>query len=179
MSNKFGQFSPGEMVETTGLLSIALLSLTLLIGPICQLFPRLDGLKAHRKFLGILSFLIALAHSALVYIFYVNFNLAKLFNPQSPQYVGLLLGLASLIILLVLTLTSNKFSLNFLTPKVWKLVQSTAYVALILAVGHFYLTKSTNGVFTVKSAAEQITFGLAAFVVLFRLLVIFYLKIKL
>lgn len=169
----FGQFSPKEMVKTTGLLAIALLSLTLLIGPVGRLLPSLNALKAHRKFWGILSFLIALTHAILIYIFYVNYDLAKLFNPQSPKYLGLLAGLASLAILLAVTLTSNKFALNSLNPKVWKIVQSTAYLALIMAVLHFYLVESVNGVLVIKRVVGQITFGFAAFVVVARILVMF------
>lgn len=169
----FGQFNPKEMVKTTGLLAITLLSLTLLIGPAARFFPALNILKAHRKFWGILSFFIALTHTTLIYIFYVNYNLAKLFNPESPKYFGLLAGLASLLILLAVTLTSNKFALNSLSPKVWKIVQSTAFLALILAVLHFYLVESQNGVLVIKRVVGQITFGFAAAVVTIRLLVLF------
>ena len=161
------------MVKTTGLLAIALLSLTLLIGPASRFFPALNILKAHRKIWGILSFFIALTHAVLIYIFYVNYDLAKLFNPASPKYLGLLAGLASLIILSAVTLTSNKFALNSLSPKVWKIVQSTAYLALILAVLHFYLVESVNGVLVIKRVVGQITFGFAATVVIIRLVVLF------
>lgn len=170
----FGQFTPKEMVKTSGLLAVALLSLTLLIGPACKLFPALEVLKAHRKFWGVLSFFIALIHGLLVYIFYVNYNLAKLFNPASPKYYGLIAGLTSLAILLAVTLTSNQKSLNMLSPKTWKIIQSTAYIALILAVLHFYLVESVNGVLVIKRVVGQITFGFAAFVVVFRLLTPFF-----
>lgn len=165
----FGKFTSHEMIKTTGLLAIALLSLTLIIGPACKFFPALDALKAHRKFWGILSFFVALSHTVLIYIFYVNYNLAKLFNPAGPKYLGLLAGLASLVILSAVTLTSNKLALNSLSPKTWKVVQSTAYLALILAVLHFYLVESVNGVLVIKRVVGQITFGFAAFVVLFRI----------
>ena len=169
----FGQFNPKEMIKTTGLLAIALLSLTLLIGPASRFFPVLDILKAHRKFWGVLSFFIALTHATLIYIFYVNYNLAKLFDPTSSKYFGLLAGLTSLVILLAVTLTSNKLALNSLSPKVWKFIQSTAYLALILAVLHFYLVESVNGVLVIKRVVGQITFGVAGFVVFQRLIVTF------
>ena len=96
----FGKVTPSEMIKTTGLLAITLLSLTLFIGPACRFFPSLDILKTHRKFWGILSFFVGLSHAALIYIFYANYDLAKLFNPASPKYYGLLAGLTSLVILL-------------------------------------------------------------------------------
>lgn len=170
----FGKITPQEMIKTTGLLAVALLSLTLIIGPVCRFFPSLDFLKAHRKFWGILSFFVALTHAVLIYIFYVNYNLAKLFNPASPKYFGLLAGLASLLILLAVTLTSNKLALNSLSPKVWKVVQSMAYLALILAVLHFYLVESVNGVLVIKRVVGQITFGFAGLTVLIRLFVLIF-----
>lgn len=170
----FDKITPQEMIKTTGLLAIALLSLTLIIGPVCRFFPSLDFLKAHRKFWGILSFFVALSHGALIYIYYANYNLAKLFNPSNPKYYGLLVGLISLIILLTVTLTSNKWLLNSLNPKMWKLIQSTAYLALVFAVLHFYLVESTNGALVIKRLLGQITFAFAALTVLIRVFILLF-----
>lgn len=167
----FGKITPSEMVKTSGLLAIALLSLTLFIGPACRFLPSLNVLKAHRKFWGVLSFFIALAHGVLIYIYYANYDLAKLFNPASPKYYGLLAGLLSLVILLTVTLSSNQKILNAISPKAWKLIQSASYLALIFAVAHFYLIESTNGVLVIKRVVGQITFGFAAFVVFVRFLI--------
>lgn len=167
----FGKITPSEIIKTTGLLAIALLSLTLFIGPACRLLPSLEVLKAHRKAWGLLSFFIALVHGCLIYIFYFNYDLARLFNPTSPKYYGLLAGLIALIILAVVTLTSNQTAVNLLNPKSWKRIQSASYLALIFTVLHFYLAESTNGVLVIKRVLGQITFGFAAFVILFRLFV--------
>lgn len=167
----FGKITPSEMIKTSGLLAIALLSLTLMIGPACRFFPSLDVLKAHRKFWGILSFLIGLIHAVLIYIYYFNYDLAKLFNPTNPKYYGLLFGLASLAILLAVTLSSNRKVLNSLSPKAWKVIQSASYLALIFAFLHFYLVESTNGVLVIKRVVGQITFGFAGFVILLRFIV--------
>lgn len=167
----FGKITPHEMVKTTGLLAIALLSLTLFIGPACRLFPYLEILKAYRKAWGLLSFFIALLHGILVYIFYFNYDLARLFNPAGPRYFALMAGLISLIILAVVTLTSNQTALNLLSPKNWKRIQLASYLALLFAVLHFYLAESTNGVLVIKKLLGQITFAFAAFVVVFRVFI--------
>lgn len=169
----FGQFNAKEMIKTTGLLAVALLSLTLLIGPVSRFFPALEILKAHRKFWGVLSFFIALTHSILIYIFYFNYNLAKLFNPGSPKFLGLMAGLISLSILLAVTLSSNQKVLNALSPKTWKFIQSLSFIALIFAVLHFYLVESVNGILVIKRVVGQITFGFAAFVVIARIFISF------
>ena len=169
----FGKVTPQEMIKTTGLLAIVLLSLTLFIGPACRFFPSLNILKAHRKFWGIMSFFIVLIHVILIYIYYFNYNLSKLFDPTSPKYYGLLAGLASLLILLMVTLTSNKTALNSLSPKMWKLIQSASFLALIFAVLHFYLVESANGVLVIKRLLGQITFWFATAVIFIRIIVLF------
>ncbi|MBI2017993.1 ferric reductase-like transmembrane domain-containing protein [Candidatus Daviesbacteria bacterium] len=167
----FGKITPSEMVKTTGLLAIALLSLALIIGPACRIFPALDILKAHRKFWGILSFFVALAHGVLIYIYYFNYSLSKLFDPTAPKYFGLLSGLASLSILLAVTLSSNQKVLDLISPKIWKMIQSASYLALIFAILHFYLVESTNGVLVIKRSLGQATFAFAALTVAVRFIV--------
>lgn len=169
----FGKISPSEMIKTTGLLSIALLSLTLFIGPACRFFPSMDILKAHRKVWGILSFLIGSIHLILIYIYYFDLDPERLFDPANPRYYGLLVGLLSLLILSVVTLTSNKLALNALSPKIWKIVQSLAYLALLFAVLHFFLVESKDGVLVIKRLLGQITFYFAAIVVILRSVILF------
>lgn len=167
----FGKITPSEMIKTSGLLSISLLAITLLIGPVCKLLPGLDFLKAHRKFWGITSFLVALIHVSLVYIFFYKFNLLRFVNFSHPKYPGIAAGLAAIAILLLVTLTSTKKALKILNPDTWKLIQVTSYLALGLAVGHFYLMEQVQGVLVIKRLLGQITFGLAAIVIPVRLFV--------
>lgn len=58
-----------------------------------------------------------------------------------------------------------------MNPKVWKFIQTTSYLALILTVIHFYLVESQDGVLVIKRLLGQITFAFAIFAVLFRLIV--------
>lgn len=167
----FGKITPAEMIKTSGLWAIALLSLTLIIGPLSRFFPFLDNLKVHRKTWGIFAFLAGLAHGVLIYIYYFKFDLAKFVDTSNPKYLGILAGLIALAILAVVALTSNKKALSALSPAVWKAIQTTAYLALVLAVAHFYLVESVNGVLVIKRVVGQITFGFASAAVLARILV--------
>ncbi len=169
----FGNFTPQETIKTTGLLAISLLSLTLFIGPACRFFPALNILKAHRKVWGILAALAAVVHVVLIFIYYYKYNLLKFVDFSNPKYLGILAGLLALAILLMVTLTSNKKALATLSPKTWKAIQTTSYLALILAVAHFYIIESTNGVLVIKRVVGQITFGFAGLVVCLRLVVSF------
>lgn len=168
----FGKFTPQEMIKTAGLLAIGLLSITLVIGPACRFFPSLEPLKAHRKAWGICSFLAALAHVILIFIYLFHFNFLKFIDVSNPKFLGLLSGLIAFFILLVVTLTSFKKVLYSLDPKVWKIIQTTSYFALIFAVAHFYLVESKDGVLVIKKLLGQITFAFAGFVVFLRLLVV-------
>lgn len=168
----FGKITPSEMVKTSGLLSIVLLSLTLVIGPACRFFPSLNILKAHRKVWGIFSFLFAFVHMGLIFVYFYKFNLLKFVDFASPRYPGILAGIIALIILFVITTTSNKKALSALSPQVWKRIQTTAYLALALAVLHFFLIESKNGILIIKTILEQITFGFAGIVCLLRLIIL-------
>ncbi len=169
----FGKFTVSEMVKTSGLMAISLLAITLVVGPLARFVPALDILKAHRKFWGIVSFLSLLVHLSLVIIFYFHFDLSRFVDFNSPRFGGLFTGLLAALILLLITLTSNKKVLQSLDPKVWKTIQTTSYLALILAVAHFYLLEQVDGVLVIKRLLGKITFYFAAAVVLIRLLVLF------
>lgn len=167
----FGKITPAEMVKTTGLLAIALLSLTLVIGPLCRFFPELDILKAHRKFWGIASFLAAIVHFGLTMYYYMNLDLLKLLDLSNPKFLGLWAGIGAITVLAVITVTSLPKILHSMDPKVWQFIQTTSYLALILAVTHFYLIESKDGVLVIKRLLGQITFAFAGFTVLLRLIV--------
>lgn len=168
----FGKITPSEVIKTSGLLAIALLSLTLIIGSVCRFFPSLDFLKAHRKFWGISAFFVALTHVTLVFVYFYNFNFLKFIDFSNPKYLGILTGLIALFILAIVTATSTKKAVESLTPKNWKLIQNTAYLALILAVLHFYIVESKDGVLVIKRVVGQITFGFALLTILMRLFVL-------
>lgn len=172
----FGKITPSEMVKTTGLLSISLLALTLIVGPLSRIFPPLEPLKEHRKIWGILSFLVALAHTGLVYIYFFKFNLLRFVDTSNPKYNGILSGLLALLILFIVTLTSNQKAINKLSPKIWKLVQTTSYLALILASLHFFLMEQVNGALVIKRLLGQITFWFAILAIALRVVVIFFSK---
>lgn len=168
----FGKFSPSDMVKTSGLMSISLLALTLVVGPLVRFMPVLDILKAHRKFWGITSFLFLVLHLSLVVIYYYHFNFLKVFDLNNPKFGGLLAGILAALVLLLITLTSNQKIARGLGPKVWKAIQTTSYIALILAITHFYLMEQVNGALVIKRLLGRITFWFAATVILIRLIVL-------
>lgn len=168
----YGKISPSEMVKTSGLMAISLLALTLLIGPLARFVGAVDSLKAHRKFWGISSFLFLLVHIGLVITFYFKFNLGLLIDTSNPKFGGLAAGVLATIILLLVTLTSNQKALKGLSPRTWKIIQTTSYLALILAAAHFYLMEQVNGVLVIKRLLGKITLWFAVAVIIMRLIVL-------
>jgi len=169
----FGKFTPPEMIKTTGLMAIALLSITLVIGPLSRFVPSINVFKAHRKFWGISSFVFLVIHACLVVIIYFELNIFGIFNTASPKFIGLFAGFISLLVLLLVTVTSNHRLIKHLNPEMWKKIQTTSYIALTLAVIHFYLMELKDGVLVINRSLGQITFWFATIVVLFRLIVFF------
>ena len=105
-------------------------------------------------------------------IIYYKFNLLKFIDFASPKYMGTLSGLLALIILFLVTMTSNQKALTKLSPKVWKIIQLTSYLAMALAVGHFYLMEQVSGVLVIKRLLGQITFVFAVLVIVLRILIL-------
>ncbi|MBI2039923.1 ferric reductase-like transmembrane domain-containing protein [Candidatus Microgenomates bacterium] len=169
----FGKVTPSEMIKTTGLLAISLLGITLLIGPLSRILPGLNFLKAFRKTWGILSFVAAFMHTLLVYTYFFKFNFLRFIDTSNPKYGGILSGLLALIILLLVTLTSNQKAIDKLSPRIWKIIQTTSYLALILAVLHFYLMEQADGALVIRRLLGQITYVAAILVIILRLLILF------
>lgn len=167
------QITPSEMVKTSGLLAITLLGLTLIIGPISRIFPALGFLKAHRKFWGILSFVVVLVHTLLVTHFFFKWDLSRFINTSNPKFPGLLSGELALIILLLVTFTSSNKIVAKLNPKTWKIIQTTSYIAMALALSHFYLMETVDGVLVIKRLLGKITFWFSVAVIVARLVVLF------
>ncbi len=135
-------------LRALGACAFALLTLILLIGPLARLSPRFLPLLYNRRHLGVTCFLLALAHAALVMIWYHGFADLDPFisllvsNPRYDSIQGFpfeSLGLVALLILAVLAVTSHDFWNNVLGPNMWKALHMAVYWAYALIVAHVML----------------------------------------
>ncbi|MEY4119055.1 MAG: hypothetical protein RLZZ116_2383 [Planctomycetota bacterium] len=125
--------------------AFALLVLILSIGPLARFTPRMAPLLYNRRHLGVLMFLMALAHAALSTVWYHGFGvldpLASILRSGVP-FEGIAslpfqpLGLAALLILLAMAATSHDFWLRNLSARTWKALHQLVYVAFALLVAH-------------------------------------------
>ena len=163
----FGKVTMSEMIKTSGLLAIALLSVTLVVGPLSRFIHHCNNLKINRKFWGIAAFLVAVVHGSLSIISY---------GVSETKLLGFVFGLIATVILLLVTVSSHKSIIHKLHPGVWKRLQTASYLALLLAVGHFFFMEQKEGVLVIKRLAGQITFWFASVVLLIRLIVYLFPK---
>lgn len=128
--------------------SFVLLTITMVIGPAAQIWPRLRLLIPFRRELGIYAITLAAIHTVIILGGWTVWDFARLFgfefHPGLGRYVmvqhgfGLAnaIGVLALIYGLVLALTSSDRLVRVLGGAVWKFVQRAAYVLWALVVLH-------------------------------------------
>jgi nitrite reductase/ring-hydroxylating ferredoxin subunit/DMSO/TMAO reductase YedYZ heme-binding membrane subunit len=146
--------SPGAVsdeivvLRALGSCAIVLLHIILCIGPLARLEPRFLPLLYNRRHLGVMTFLIALAHGILAVGYYHGFGVT---NPlvslltSNTNFFSLrafpfqLLGLLALLILFLMAATSHDFWLKNLSAVTWKRLHMLVYLAYALLVAHVAL----------------------------------------
>jgi len=136
------------IIRSFGLLSIFLLHVILLIGPLTRINTRLYPLLYNRRHLGVSMFICASVHalyslnwfhgggdvSILTSLFTSNLHYDSLrFFPFQ------VLGFFAYLILMVMAFTSHDFWLAALSPRVWKILHMLVYVAYGLVLLHVFL----------------------------------------
>jgi nitrite reductase/ring-hydroxylating ferredoxin subunit len=118
------------------------------IGPLARLDPRYLPFLYNRRHLGVLTFLLGLAHGAFALVQFhalgdVNPVVSVLAsNPRTDSLVQFPfqpLGVAALAILFLMAATSHDFWLANLTPPVWKTLHLLVFVAYGLLLLHVAL----------------------------------------
>ena len=146
-----GAAAPGPEVlaiRALGACAIVLLHIILCIGPLARLNTRFLPILYNRRHLGVMTFLVALAHGLLSIGYYHGFGtlnpLVSLLT-SNTNYASLsafpfqVLGLAALLILFLLAATSHDFWLSTLSATTWKRLHMLVYAAYALLVAHVAL----------------------------------------
>lgn len=138
---------PVLIMRALAVCAIVLLHVILCIGPAARLSTRFAPLLYNRRHLGVVMFVVALAHAGLATLFYGGFAgrnpLVAVLEAGSFRSVSGFpfewLGLGGLLILFVMAATSHDFWLNNLGAKVWKRLHMGLYVAYACVVLHVAL----------------------------------------
>lgn len=135
-------------MRALGSCAFLLLTAILCIGPAARISPRALPVLFNRRHLGVITFLVALAHAIIALGFYHGFGVL---NPLvsllgvNPNFLSLhafpfqVLGLGTLIVLFLLASTSHDFWNRNLGPSLWKSLHMLVYPAYALLVAHVAL----------------------------------------
>ncbi len=135
-------------ISALGACAVTLLHIVLAIGPLARLTPRMSPILFNRRHLGVLTFLVSLAHALLAFGYYHGFGVVsplRSFLTSNTNFgeVGAfpfeLLGAAALVILFLLAATSHDFWLKNLSAKSWKRLHFGVYIAYALVMAHVAL----------------------------------------
>lgn len=136
------------IIRALGACAFVLLHLILCIGPLARLEPRLLPVLYNRRHLGVMTFLVALAHATLVLGYYHGFGVANPLVSMLSTNISFfsfrafpfqLLGLGGLLVMLVMAVTSHDFWLKNLSPRTWKSLHMAIYPAYAMLIGHVAL----------------------------------------
>ncbi len=165
-------FNPVETVmRFTGRAAVIFLLLSLTCTPAAQVF-KLPWVKKFRKPLGLYAALYAGLHFAAFAIWDYGFNLPLIWS-EIANKPFILLGLAALVILLVLAVTSFK-TIQRKWGKGWVWLHRLVYAAALLVIAH-YLLAVKGDLFSLQGAytAPLIAAGVLLVVFLLRIPVIY------
>lgn len=122
-----------------GLWALRFLCLGLAITPVRDLFG--INLIAYRRALGLIAFYYVLAHFAV----YLTLDRALVLSSILGDILKrpyIMLGMAGLVMLIPLALTSNRWSIRKLGSR-WNTLHKLSYLVLLVAILHFVLSRKS------------------------------------
>lgn len=123
--------------------SIILIGLSLVLSSICYFWDFADKFIVYRKHLGVIGFWYAFLHGILslvperfspFLVYYLNENRINAFLPAA----------VSLVLFAVMTVISNRYSIQKIGPKRWKFIMRIGFLAYGLGIIHFFLKTSSS-----------------------------------
>lgn len=132
------------MIRATGVCAALMLTFVLCIGPLARFDRRWLVVLYNRRHLGVVTFLVALVHAALVTLYYHGFGslnplVSLLVNSARAGVPFEYFGIGALAILFLMAATSHDFWLKNLSPLTWKSLHMLVYLAFGLLAAHVAL----------------------------------------
>jgi len=144
------------VTDTTGYVGILALFISLLIGPVNLLLKRNNPVSNHlRRDIGVVGGILAVIHSVTGLFVHLRGNNWKYFLNKTDHGYTIRLdnfglanyfGLISVLLILLVLLSSNDYSLKKLGQTTWKNIQRLSYLIFILAILHsvYYRVVANN-----------------------------------
>ena len=121
------------IVKIFGLCSFLLLCISLIIGPLTVIDSNTFApLIEPRRAVGIAAFVMATIHYVLIAGTYYGWDFSQIGSEKSN-----VVGFFAIFTMVLLTITSNDYSLKKLGPETWKKIQMINYLTFLLSFVHF------------------------------------------
>jgi methionine sulfoxide reductase heme-binding subunit len=125
------------LLHQTGLLAIIFLALSLTITPLRKL-TGWNYLSNFRRSLGLFAFFYALTHFLAYYFYYKGGNFDQVVSDVADRPF-ILLGMAALLLMIPLALTSTNGMIKLIGGKRWKRLHQLIYAIVLIAGYHYYM----------------------------------------
>ncbi len=143
MRNTLGADPAAAVAFATGNETLWLLSATLAITPLRQLFPRLRGLIRFRRLLGLFAFYYATLHMLTWAALYSGFDVHAMLDDVTKRRF-IMAGAAAWVLLAALAATSTNWAIRKMGGKNWNRLHKLVYVAAVLGIVHYWWQVKTG-----------------------------------
>ena len=137
ITNNLGADPTHTITFATGLATIRILTISLAITPIRQIFPRLSWLIKFRRLLGLFAFFYATLHLFTWMALYNGFDI----NAMAADFVKrryITMGITAWLLLLPLAATSTTWAIKNMGGKNWNRLHKLVYLAASAGVIHYW-----------------------------------------
>ena len=137
ITNNLGADPTHTITFATGLATIRILTISLAITPIRQIFPRLSWLIKFRRLLGLFAFFYATLHLFTWMALYNGFDI----NAMAADFVKrryITMGITAWLLLLPLAATSTTWAIKKMGGKNWNRLHKLVYLAAAAGVIHYW-----------------------------------------
>jgi methionine sulfoxide reductase heme-binding subunit len=160
VTNSLGPDPTAAITFATGLTTLRLLTLSLAITPLRQLFPRLSWLIKFRRLLGLFAFFYATLHLMVWVALYTAFDVNAM-NSDIVKRRFITAGVLAWLLLFPLAATSTNWAIRKLGGKRWNRLHKLVYFAAVCGIVHYWWQVKT-GVLTPLPMTVVLTVLLAA-----------------
>ncbi|MGA2672220.1 MAG: protein-methionine-sulfoxide reductase heme-binding subunit MsrQ [Terracidiphilus sp.] len=137
VTNNLGADPTAAITFATGLATLRLLTISLVITPVRRLWPRLGWLIKFRRLLGLFAFFYASLHLLTYVALYAGFDVNAMVSDIAKRRF-ITIGVAAWLLLLPLAATSTNWAIRKMGGKRWNWLHKLVYVAAVCGVIHYW-----------------------------------------
>lgn len=135
----FWQGLPGALNKAVADAGIVLIGLSMLLSGLCYFWDFVDTKIIYRKYLGLIGYAFALVHIGLSFPTFDRFLSPEGWEDGVPR--APLAGFIATAIFTIMAMISNKFSIESLGGKSWRLILRTGYIGVVFVWLHVYFLR--------------------------------------